>query len=118
MRLRKLSIAVLAMTTVAGLTGFSAGPKLAWHLTDTGTTARFRGLSPVSASVAWVAGTAGTVLRTVDGGRHWASVGPADASALEFRDIEAFDARHAVALTIGEGTDSRIYSTSDGGSSW
>jgi len=77
--------------------GFSAGPKLSWQLTDTGTTARFRGLSPVSASVAWVAGRAGTVLRTVDGGRHWASVGPADASALEFRDIEAFDARRAVA---------------------
>jgi photosystem II stability/assembly factor-like uncharacterized protein len=118
MRLRRLSIAALALATIAGLTGFSSGPHLSWHLTDTGTTARFRGLAPVSASVAWVAGAAGTVLRTVDGGRHWASVGPADASALEFRDIEAFDARHAVALTIGQGPDSRIYSTSDGGRSW
>jgi photosystem II stability/assembly factor-like uncharacterized protein len=118
MRLRTLSIAALAMTTIAGLTGFSSGHQLSWHLTDTGTTARFRGLAPVSSSVAWVAGTAGTVLRTVDGGRHWASVGPADASALQFRDIEAFDARHAVALTIGEGTDSRVYATSDGGRSW
>jgi photosystem II stability/assembly factor-like uncharacterized protein len=118
MRLRSLSIAALALTTVAGLTGFSSGPHPSWQLTYTSTTARFRGLSPVSGSVAWVAGSAGTVLRTLDGGRHWASVGPADASALEFRDIEAFDARHAVALTIGEGTDSRIYSTSDGGRSW
>jgi photosystem II stability/assembly factor-like uncharacterized protein len=118
MRLRRLSIAALAMiTTVAGLSGFS-GPKLSWQLTDTQTTARFRGLSPVSASVAWVAGTDGTVLRTVDGGRHWASVGPADAAALQFRDIEAFDARHAVALTIGDGTDSRVYATSDGGRHW
>lgn len=118
MRLRKLSIAALAATTIAGLTGFSSGPHLSWQLTDTQTTARFRGLAPVSASVAWVAGTAGTVLRTVDGGRHWASVGPADASALQFRDIEAFDARHAVALTIGDGADSRIYATSDGGHTW
>lgn len=118
MRLRRLSIAVLAMTTVAGVAGFSAGPKLSWQLTDTGTTARFRGLAPVSASVAWVAGAAGTVLRTVDGGKHWSSVGPADASALEFRDIEAFDARRAVALTIGEGADSRVYATSDGGRHW
>jgi photosystem II stability/assembly factor-like uncharacterized protein len=118
MRLRSLSIAALAAATVAGLTGFSAGPHLSWQLTDTGVAARFRGLAPVSSSVAWVAGSAGTVLRTVDGGRHWASVGPADASALEFRDIEAFDARHAVALTIGEGTDSRIYTTSDGGRHW
>jgi photosystem II stability/assembly factor-like uncharacterized protein len=112
MILRIMSIAALS------LTGFSAGPHPSWQLTDTETTAHFRGLAPVSASVAWVAGTAGTVLRTVDGGRHWASVGPADASALQFRDIEAFDARHAVALTIGEGTDSRIYSTTDGGRTW
>jgi len=118
MRLRRLSIAALAMTTVAGLTGFASGPHLSWQLTDTGVTARFRGLAPVSSSVAWVAGSAGTVLRTVDGGRHWSSVGPAAASALEFRDIEAFDARHAVALTIGTGPDSRIYSTSDGGHTW
>lgn len=111
-------MAALAMITMAGLTGFSHGPHLSWHLTDTGVTARFRGLAPVSSSVAWAAGTAGTVLRTADGGRHWASVGPAGAAALEFRDIEAFDARHAVALTIGTGTDSRIYSTSDGGRSW
>ncbi|GGR59465.1 oxidoreductase [Actinoplanes ianthinogenes] len=65
-----------------------------------------------------MAGSAGTVLRTVDGGRSWSSVGPADAAALQFRDIEAFDARHAVALTIGSGTDSRIYTTADGGRSW
>ncbi|BCY14253.1 oxidoreductase [Actinoplanes sp. L3-i22] len=96
----------------------SAASAPAWRLTDTGTTARFRGLAPVSASVAWVAGSAGTVLRTVDGGRTWSSVGPADAAELQFRDIEAFDARHAVALTIGSGTDSRIYTTADAGKTW
>ncbi|MFD0520716.1 WD40/YVTN/BNR-like repeat-containing protein [Paractinoplanes durhamensis] len=76
------------------------------------------GLAPVSDRVAWAAGTAGTILRTTDGGRDWQSVGPADAAALQFRDIEAFDARSAVALTIGNGTDSRLYATADGGKSW
>jgi photosystem II stability/assembly factor-like uncharacterized protein len=114
---RKLSIAVLALVVAAG-TGFTPGPGLSWQLTDTGSTARFRGLAPVDAKVAWAAGSAGTVLRTVDGGRTWASVGPPEAAALQFRDIEAFDARHAVALTIGSGADSRVYSTSDGGASW
>jgi photosystem II stability/assembly factor-like uncharacterized protein len=96
----------------------AGGAALAWQLSPTGTTAQFRGLSPVSAKVAWVAGSAGTVLRTVDGGRNWASLGPAAAAELQFRDIEAFDARRAVALTIGTGTDSRVYATSDGGRTW
>ena len=115
---RKLSIAFVGLMTLLGTAGFSSGHTPSWQLSDTGVTARFRGLAPVSDRVAWVAGSEGTILRTVDGGRHWSSVGPPDAAALQFRDIEAFDATHAVALTIGEGTDSRLYRTSDGGRSW
>jgi photosystem II stability/assembly factor-like uncharacterized protein len=112
-----LSIAVAGVAALAVSAGGHAGPH--WQLTDTGVpTVRFRGLAPVSAKVAWVAGTEGTILRTVNGGHSWQSVGPADATALQFRDIEAFDSRTAVALTIGNGTDSRIYRTSDGGRSW
>jgi photosystem II stability/assembly factor-like uncharacterized protein len=118
---RRLSIVLIALATVAATSGFTTGGRghdPVWRLSDTGSTARFRGLAPVSASVAWVAGSGGTILRTVDGGRSWSSVGPADAAELQFRDIEAFDARHAVALTIGSGTDSRIYTTADGGRTW
>ncbi len=116
---RKLSITIAGLAVLAAGSGFTSVVNPSWQLTDTGvTTVRFRGLSPVSSKVAWVAGTAGTILRTVDGGRTWQSVGPAGTAELQFRDIEAFDARHAVALTIGEGTDSRIYTTSDGGATW
>ncbi|PVE12613.1 WD40/YVTN/BNR-like repeat-containing protein [Streptomyces scopuliridis] len=89
-----------------------------WHLTDTGSDARFRGLAAVSRRAAWVAGSGGTVLRTADGGRSWRDVSPAVADELEFRDIEAFDGRRAVALAIGEGEASRIYRTEDGGAHW
>jgi photosystem II stability/assembly factor-like uncharacterized protein len=99
-------------------TASRAAVSVAWHLTPTGSTQRFRGLAAVSRQVAWVAGTAGTVLRTVDGGRSWQDVSPVGAQALQFRDIEALDARHAVALTIGNGADSRVYRTTDGGLSW
>ena len=117
--LRTLTAAALGLVVLAGTAGFSAhGRTPTWQLTDTGVTAQFRGLAPVSDRVAWVAGTAGTILRTVDGGRSWQQVSPPGAAELQFRDIEAFDARRAVALTIGEGTDSRIYTTSDGGRSW
>jgi photosystem II stability/assembly factor-like uncharacterized protein len=115
---RKLSIVVAGVAVLAATAGFTTAARPGWRLTDTGVTARFRGLAPVSGQVAWVAGSAGTILRTADGGRTWASVGPPAAAALQFRDIEAFDARHAVALTIGEGTDSRVFTTSDGGGSW
>ena len=60
----------------------------------------------------------GTVLRTVDAGQTWQSVGPPGTSLLQFRDIEAFDADRAVILSIGNGSDSRIYVTSDAGQNW
>ncbi|MFD3540989.1 WD40/YVTN/BNR-like repeat-containing protein [Streptomyces sp. NPDC058662] len=91
-----------------------------WALKETGTDSRFRGLAAVSRNTAWVAGSRGTVLRTVDGGRSWRDVSPPDAVAqgLELRDIEAFDARRAVALSIGEGEASRVLRTEDGGATW
>lgn len=113
-----LAAVVVASAGLASPAAAAGPPKPAWRLTETGTTAQFRGLAPVSSRVAWVAGSAGTVLRTVDGGRSWLSVGPPEAAALQFRDIEAFDATHAVALTIGNGTDSRLYRTADGGRTW
>jgi photosystem II stability/assembly factor-like uncharacterized protein len=117
--LRKIITVAVGLLLLAAAGGFASGRGgPSWALSTTGVTVRFRGLAPVSASVAWVAGSAGTILRTVDGGRHWRSVGPAEAAALEFRDVEAFDADHALALTIGTGADSRIYATSDAGRHW
>ncbi|UNO44325.1 oxidoreductase [Streptomyces sp. MST-110588] len=89
-----------------------------WRLTDSGSDARLRGLAAVSRSTAWVAGTKGTVLRTRDGGRSWRDVSPPGAQGLEFRDVEAFDARHAVVLAIGEGEASRVFRTQDAGATW
>ncbi|MGV9688216.1 WD40/YVTN/BNR-like repeat-containing protein [Streptomyces sp. NPDC003444] len=89
-----------------------------WRLTPTGTDARFRGLAAVDRRTAWAAGSRGTVLRTTDGGRSWRNVSPPGAEGLEFRDVEAFDARRAVVLAIGEGEASRVLRTEDGGATW
>ncbi|MFD2489229.1 WD40/YVTN/BNR-like repeat-containing protein [Amycolatopsis jiangsuensis] len=115
MRVVLVLFAVLsvALTGVAAATGLPS-----WRLTPTGVQAQLRGLSAVSARVAWASGTEGTVLRTVDGGRSWASVGPPSTGELEFRDIEAFGAGRAVVLSIGPGGDSRIYRTDDAGAHW
>jgi photosystem II stability/assembly factor-like uncharacterized protein len=58
------------------------------------------------------------VVRTVDGGSTWSRVIVPDAEALDFRDIEAFDANTAYVLSIGPGDKSRIYKTGDGGKAW
>lgn len=109
--------AVTAVLVAAPAAG--AAPRLpSWQERPTGTTAQFRGLSVVDRNVGWVAGAKGTVLRTFDGGLHWQDVSPPDAGELEFRDVEAFGARHAVALSIGEGDASRVYVTRNGGTTW
>ncbi|MFF3466779.1 WD40/YVTN/BNR-like repeat-containing protein [Streptomyces sp. NPDC001984] len=90
-----------------------------WELKDSGTPeVRYRGLAAVDRHTAWLAGTAGTVLRTTDGGASWRNVSPPGAADLQFRDVEAFDARRAVVLAIGEGEASRVYRTDDGGATW
>lgn len=85
---------------------------------DSGVEVRLRGISAVDGNVAWASGREGTVLRTLDGGRHWQAVPVPDAAGLDFRDIEAFDATTAVVLAIGPGEASRVYRTEDGGSTW
>ncbi|KUJ70765.1 oxidoreductase [Streptomyces albus subsp. albus] len=106
--------------TVPGTAGAAAtgAVPVRWQPTATGSDARFRGLSAVSRSTAWLAGSKGTVLRTRDGGRSWRDVSPPGAEGLEFRDVEAFDARRAVVLAIGEGEASRVFRTEDGGATW
>ncbi|MGP3689409.1 WD40/YVTN/BNR-like repeat-containing protein [Streptomyces sp. IBSNAI002] len=116
-----LTVGLLAAPAHASGAGDTAELRGAgWALKDTGKDVRFRGLAAVSRSTAWVAGSKGTVLRTVDGGRSWQDVSPSGAVAegLELRDVEAFDARRAVALSIGEGEASRVLRTEDGGATW
>lgn len=85
---------------------------------DSGVAVRLRGISAVGADVAWASGREGTVLRTVDGGRHWQRMRVADADALDFRDVEGFTADSAVILGTGTGEASRVYRTDDGGKTW
>ncbi|MEV5236722.1 oxidoreductase [Streptomyces pseudogriseolus] len=125
-----MTVAVACAAACAALTAVPAqahGPQGAegeqrvphWAVKDNGAPdVRFRGLAAVSRDTAWAAGTLGTVLRTTDGGRTWRDVSPPGAGELQFRDVEAFDARRAVVLAIGEGEDSRVYRTDDGGTTW
>jgi photosystem II stability/assembly factor-like uncharacterized protein len=115
---KRISLLVAVFSLVATSLALASSGGYAWQLTPTGSTASLRGLSAVSERVAWASGSVGTVLRTTNKGATWQSVGPPGTQALQFRDIEAFDADTAVILSIGTGTDSRIYRTTDGGQTW
>lgn len=89
----------------------------AWVIQISGVTARLRGISAVNNRVIWASGSDSTVLRTDDGGEIWKKL-TVTADKLDFRDIDAVDARTAYVLAIGNGDASRIYKTNDGGANW
>ncbi len=99
----------------AALSGFVAAPR--WTTQSSGVAATLRGVSAVSDTVAWASGSGSTVLRTADGGRNW-QVLTVTAERLDFRDVDAIDARTAYVLSIGTGPASRIYKTTDAGETW
>src|SRR5215831_11932710 len=86
------------------------------QLQNSHTTESLRGVSAVSAKIAWASGTHGTYLRTVDGG--WIPKQVPDADKLDFRGVVAFSADEAFLMSSGPGDQSRIYYTSDGGQHW
>lgn len=88
-------------------------PRPAWLQLDTGSGASLRGISALDANTAWVSGSEGAVLRTLDGGETWQQLQVAGAEALDFRDVETFDADTAVLMTAGQ--PARLYHTADGG---
>lgn len=111
--MRSLILAGIGLSAVLAVAAPSG-----WMPQKSPATERLRGVSAVSHKVAWASGNKGTVLRTVDGGETWVRLEVPDAAALDFRDIEALDAKTAFVLSIGNGNASRIYRTNDGGRSW
>lgn len=90
-----------------------------WRMQPSGTAANLRGIHAVNSGVAWASGSDGTVLRTVDGGRTWQTcqVSPG-MGKLDFRSIWAWDDEHAMIMSSGPGSESRLYSTHDGCRTW
>uniref|UniRef100_A0A7V4XSU1 Photosynthesis system II assembly factor Ycf48/Hcf136-like domain-containing protein n=1 Tax=Acidobacterium capsulatum TaxID=33075 RepID=A0A7V4XSU1_9BACT len=90
-----------------------------WTLETSGTAASLRGIHAVSRQIAWVSGSGGTILRTLDGGRHWTKCAtPPNAIRLDFRAIWAWSARDAIVMSSGPGVLSQVFKTADGGKHW
>jgi photosystem II stability/assembly factor-like uncharacterized protein len=110
--LKSLSLTVLLLLFGA------AQARAQWVAQSSGVSVRLRGVSAVNGRVAWVSGAGGIFARTSDGGRTWRAGVVPGAGALDFRDVDAFDADTAYLLAIGAGEQSKIYKTTDGGLHW
>lgn len=93
-------------------------PELKLSMRESGANALLVGVSASDENVVWASGAEGTILRSVDAGETWQSRGIPGTDSLQFRDVHAVNADTAYVLSIGTGTDSRIYKTTDGGNSW
>ena len=89
-----------------------------WQAQHSHTHSNFRGLCVVDHKVAWASGSKGTFIRSIDGGETWQARKVPGAEELDFRDVEALDGSTAWLLSVGNGPESRIYKTTDGGSRW
>jgi photosystem II stability/assembly factor-like uncharacterized protein len=110
------ALAACAPVAPAGSSDLQLSPSL--EAQQSGTDALLIAVSVVDSQVVWVGGTAGTWVRTTDGGASWRAGKVTGADSLQFRDVHAVDAMNAWLLSIGNGAESRIYRTRDGGASW
>jgi photosystem II stability/assembly factor-like uncharacterized protein len=88
-----------------------------WAPQKSGVEAQLRGLAVLDGHHAWASGEKGTVLRTRDG-ESWEKVAVPGGGELDFRDVEALDAKTVLLLSAGTGGASRIYRSTDGGATW
>ncbi len=90
-----------------------------WDTEDSGTQSSLRAVHNTSPGVAWASGTNGVVLRSEDDGYLWQQCAiPPDAGSLDFRGLWAWNANHAVVMSSGRGSASRLYETTDGCVHW
>ncbi|AUD04735.1 WD40/YVTN/BNR-like repeat-containing protein [Spirosoma pollinicola] len=91
-----------------------------WQPQTVDTDASFRAVSVAGPDIAWIGGTKGTFLRTVDGGKSWKTGTVPDAQTCDFRDVQAIDAQTAYLMSAGpaEKGQARLYKTTDGGQNW
>jgi photosystem II stability/assembly factor-like uncharacterized protein len=116
------SVAFLSVALAFATLSLAAEPSKIQQPTLTpqasGTSNGLIAISPVNPRVVWASGRGGTFTVTTDGGDTWKAGVVPGAEALQFRDVQGVSATVAYLLSIGNGTDSRIYKTIDGGSTW
>jgi len=97
-----------------------------WAVKTSGLDTNLRGVSAVSGvdsdgnriRVIWACGSNGVILKSINDGADWTILHARGGEKLDFRGIQAFGANTAYVISIGDGENSRIYKTTDGGANW
>ena len=92
-----------------------------WHNSQLAKKSSLRGSAIIGNSL-WVSGSNNTVFVSQDGGKTWQDKSPKLSLAKklnsDFRDIALFDANTAIIMGVGNGEQSVLYKTNNGGDSW
>ena len=96
----------------------ASGPIFKLRELTTGTDASLRGVEVAGKKEAWVSGSGGTVMRTIDAGKSWERIQVADADELDFRDIEIPMPGTVLLMAAGPGNASKLLRSIDAGESW
>jgi len=88
-----------------------------WMEQTSGITTSLNSVSGVNDNIAWVAGNAGRVIRTNNGGTEWINAtGTGIPTTLDLYNIFATDS--TTALVTGSNTTAFVYRTTNGGLTW
>ncbi len=88
-----------------------------WTAQNSGITNQFYSVRAVDQSVIWAAAVGGRVLRSIDGGGTWTSVGGGPIGTSDIYNIDAVSASTAF-VTTTPSTTTYIFRTTTGGASW
>ena len=95
-----------------------------WAVQESGVDSNLRGVCVVTESstadteIIWASGSQGAVVRSADSGKTWKRLRIPEAETMDFRGVRAFGAKTAYVMSSGEGAQSRIFKTTDGGEHW
>ena len=110
---------LLVLWSVWGLShGVANAQKLQLRESTTGTQASLRGVAVAGKNEAWVTGSGGTVMRTVDAGATWTRIEVPDSAELDFRDVEIPRPGAVLLMAAGPGKASKLFRSVDSGKSW
>jgi photosystem II stability/assembly factor-like uncharacterized protein len=99
----------------------AAGTGSWWQAHSIGVDSNLRGVALVvhrGGTTIWTTGSKGTIVKSADGGQTWVPVHLMGAENLDFRGVQTFDGKSVYVMSSGEGEQSRIYKSKDGGGSW
>jgi photosystem II stability/assembly factor-like uncharacterized protein len=125
-RLMKLLTPLLIVLAAVIFVRAAGGDGSWWTVQTSGIDTNLRGVSvaiftdphQAPAPVVWASGSNGMILQSVDAGKKWKRLSVPGGETLDFRSVQAFDARKAYVMSIGDAGNSRIYKTTDGGANW